>query len=39
VIMPHRGSATCNTRTAMAQMCANNLLAGLLGQAMDACCN
>uniref|UniRef100_A0A8C9W6J4 Glyoxylate reductase/hydroxypyruvate reductase n=1 Tax=Scleropages formosus TaxID=113540 RepID=A0A8C9W6J4_SCLFO len=34
VILPHIGSATYSTRGIMAELCANNLLAGLTGSAM-----
>ena len=39
VLMPHRGSATKNTRFAMASKCIRNLMAGLVGTDLDACCN
>jgi len=39
VLMPHRGSATVNTRAAMASLCVKNLYAGMNGTAMEACCN
>jgi glyoxylate reductase len=32
VLLPHIGSATWNTRRVMAEMCADNLIAGLQGQ-------
>lgn len=34
VVLPHIGSATFSTRGIMAQLSANNLLAGLMGDAM-----
>jgi glyoxylate reductase len=39
VIAPHIASATVQTRNAMAEICANNLLAGLSGQALPAWVN
>jgi len=38
-LMPHRGSATKNTRFAMASLCIKNLMAGLAGTELAACCN
>jgi glyoxylate reductase len=34
VIVPHIASATIGTRNAMARLCANNLLAGVKGEAL-----
>lgn len=34
VVLPHIGSATFSTRGIMAQLSANNLLAGLMGDVM-----
>ncbi len=39
VVLPHVGSATIETRTKMAQMAAENLLAGLSGKAPPNCLN
>lgn len=39
LITPHIGSATAETRTAMAQLAADNLLAGLAGKPLPACVN
>jgi glyoxylate reductase len=39
VIAPHIASATIQTRNAMAQICANNLIAGLTGQKLPAWVN
>jgi glyoxylate reductase len=39
VIAPHIASATVQTRNAMAEICANNLLAGLAGQKLPAWVN
>jgi len=39
LITPHIGSATIETRTAMAQLTADNLLAGLSGEPLPACVN
>lgn len=39
LVTPHIGSATTETRTAMAQLAADNLLAGLTGKQMPACVN
>ncbi len=39
LITPHIGSATTETRTAMAQLAADNLLAGLEGKPLPACVN
>jgi glyoxylate reductase len=39
VIAPHIASATIQTRNAMAEICANNLLAGLAGQKLPAWVN
>jgi glyoxylate reductase len=39
VVAPHIASATVGTRNAMAEICANNLLAGLTGQALPAWVN
>jgi glyoxylate reductase len=39
VIAPHIASATVQTRNAMAEICANNLLAGLTGQPLPAWVN
>jgi glyoxylate reductase len=39
VIAPHIASATVGTRNAMAEICANNLLAGLRGQKLPAWVN
>jgi len=39
IIMPHRGSATKNTRAAMARLCVKNLMKGLDGEELEACCN
>jgi lactate dehydrogenase-like 2-hydroxyacid dehydrogenase len=33
-LLPHIGSATWHTRRVMAEMCADNLIAGLQGQAL-----
>ena len=39
VIVPHIASATVDTRDAMARLCANNLLAGVRGEALPNCVN
>jgi len=39
VLPPHIASATVGTRNAMAEICANNLLAGLAGQKLPAWVN
>ena len=39
VIAPHIASATVGTRNAMAQICADNLLAGVSGQKLPAWVN
>jgi glyoxylate reductase len=39
VVAPHIASATVGTRNAMAEICANNLLAGLNGQPLPAWVN
>jgi glyoxylate reductase len=39
LITPHIGSATTETRVAMAQLTADNLLAGLAGKRLPACVN
>jgi glyoxylate reductase len=39
IVAPHIASATVGTRNAMGQICANNLLAGLTGQALPAWVN
>lgn len=39
VVVPHIASATTGTRNAMAEICANNLLAGLAGQDLPAWVN
>src|SRR5579872_814865 len=39
VVAPHIASATVGTRNAMAEICANNLLAGLAGQGLPAWVN
>jgi glyoxylate reductase len=39
IVAPHIASATVGTRNAMAEICANNLLAGLSGQKLPACVN
>ena len=39
LITPHIGSATTETRTAMAQLAADNLLAGLKGKPLPTCVN
>jgi glyoxylate reductase len=39
VVAPHIASATVGTRNAMAEICANNLLAGLNGQKLPAWVN
>ena len=39
VVAPHIASATVGTRNAMAEICANNLLAGVFGQALPAWVN
>lgn len=38
-LVPHRGSATKNTRFAMASLCIKNLAAGLAGEELAARCN
>ncbi len=39
VVLPHVGSATTATRTAMASLAVDNLLAGLRGEVLPACVN
>jgi glyoxylate reductase len=39
ILAPHIASATVGTRNAMAEICANNLLAGLSGQKLPAWVN
>lgn len=39
LIVPHIGSATVGTRTAMAELTADNLLAGLAGKPLQTCVN
>jgi glyoxylate reductase len=39
IIAPHIASATVQTRNAMAEICANNLIAGLTGQHLPAWVN
>jgi glyoxylate reductase len=39
VIAPHIASATVRTRDAMAEICADNLIAGVTGQPLRACVN
>ncbi len=39
IVAPHIASATVGTRNAMAEICANNLLAGLAGEALPAWVN
>ncbi|HKI34047.1 MAG TPA: D-glycerate dehydrogenase [Gemmataceae bacterium] len=39
IVAPHIASATVGTRNAMAESCANNLIAGLTGQALPAWVN
>ena len=39
VILPHIGSASVATRTKMAQMAADNLIAGLRGERLPNCIN
>jgi glyoxylate reductase len=39
LITPHIGSATTETRTAMAELTADNILAGLTGRPLPACVN
>jgi glyoxylate reductase len=39
VLVPHIASATIDTRNAMAEKCAANLLAGLQGEALPHCVN
>jgi lactate dehydrogenase-like 2-hydroxyacid dehydrogenase len=39
VVIPHLGSSTVRTRAAMAEMAARNLVAGLRGDALEACAN
>jgi glyoxylate reductase len=39
VVAPHIASATVGTRNAMAEICANNLLAGLSGEPLPAWVN
>jgi glyoxylate reductase len=39
IVAPHIASATVGTRDAMAEICANNLIAGLSGQALPAWVN
>lgn len=38
-VLPHLGSASHQTRVAMAEMAARNLVAGLRGEALEACVN
>jgi len=38
-IVPHIGSATIETRTAMGMLAVNNILARLRGQALPSCVN
>ncbi len=39
IVVPHIGSATTTARTRMAEMAAENLLAGLVGQTLPYCAN
>jgi glyoxylate reductase len=39
IVAPHIASATVNTRNAMAEICANNLIAGLTGEKLPAWVN
>ena len=39
IVAPHIASATVGTRDAMAEICANNLLAGVSGEKLPACVN
>jgi glyoxylate reductase len=39
IVAPHIASATVGTRNAMAEICANNLIAGLTGQTLPAWVN
>jgi lactate dehydrogenase-like 2-hydroxyacid dehydrogenase len=39
ILAPHRGSATVKTRRAMAQLCVDNLLAGIEGRELPAQAN
>ena len=39
IVAPHIASATVGTRNAMAEICADNLLAGLTGQKLPAWVN
>ena len=39
VVLPHIGSASVATRTKMAQMAADNLIAGLRGERLPNCVN
>ena len=39
IVLPHIGSATVATRTAMAELAVDNLLAGLAGERLPACAN
>jgi glyoxylate reductase len=39
IVAPHIASATVGTRNAMAEICANNLLAGLRGEPLPAWVN
>ena len=39
VVLPHIGSASVTTRTKMAQMAADNLIAGLRGERIPTCVN
>jgi glyoxylate reductase len=39
IVAPHIASATVQTRNAMAEICANNVIAGVTGQKLPACVN
>jgi glyoxylate reductase len=39
IIAPHIASATVQARSAMAEICASNLIAGVMGQQLPACFN
>jgi len=39
VVLPHIGSATIETRTAMANLSVQNILAGLKGERLPECVN
>ncbi|MBO0699248.1 MAG: D-glycerate dehydrogenase, partial [Zavarzinella sp.] len=39
IVAPHIASATVHTRNEMARICAENLIAGLLGKPLVACVN